>query len=66
MTLGSAPFLTDPHLCREEAVRQGRLANEAVLAGDKRKARDHIERARDLTLLAARLEQDELTDSVTE
>ena len=45
-----------PSACREEAIRQGRLANEA--RGDPRKAAKHIERARELTVLALKLEAD--------
>lgn len=48
-----------PAACREEAVRQGRLANEAQLRGDFKQVAKHIERARELTVLAAKLERDE-------
>lgn len=49
--------ISTPAGCREEALRQGRLANEA--RGDRVKAAKHIERARELVVLAMKLEADE-------
>lgn len=46
-----------PSACREEAVRQGRLATEAYRVGDDKKAKKHVERARELTVLALKLEK---------
>ena len=51
--------ITSPTECRAEAVRQGRLATEAMTRKDHGAARRHIDRARELTLLAVKLEQDD-------
>lgn len=66
------PFLTTPHLCREEAVRLGsaedrrerasrqlRLAEEADARGDRRQASAHRTHAGHLNASADQLEQDE-------
>lgn len=49
--------VSDPSQLREEAVRQGRLADEAMIQRDWKSARKHIERARELTLLAMSVER---------
>lgn len=47
----------DPSGLRDEAVRQGRLADEAMTQRDWKSARKHIERARELMLLAISVER---------
>lgn len=59
----TGPDISTPELCWEEATRQGRLADEANRAGDIRKVRQHIERARQLTLLALKLQSDEAKET---
>lgn len=51
--------LSTPAGCREEALRQGRLADEFARIDCKRTVQKHLDRARELTLLALKLEQDE-------
>lgn len=50
------PDLTDPTACRKEAVRLGYLADEENRAGNWKAVREHIERARELALLALKIE----------
>jgi hypothetical protein len=47
-----------PSACREEAARQIRLAYEAEVRSDFKQVARHIERARELTVLALKLEAD--------
>lgn len=49
--------LSTPAGCREEALRQGRLANEALRS--RKEIMKHLDRARELAVLALKLEQDE-------
>ena len=51
---------TTPENCRQMAVECGRRANKHWAFGETNKARREIERARELTLLALKLEQDSL------
>jgi hypothetical protein len=49
--------VSDPAQLREEAVRQGRLADEAMIQRDWKSARMHIERAWELTVQAVNIER---------
>ncbi len=55
----SALTPTDAASCRAMAVECGRRANQHWAFGEPGKARREIERARELTLLALKLEQEE-------
>jgi len=48
--------LATPEGCREEAMRQARLADEFARIDCHRTVAKHLERARELTVLALKLE----------